>query len=63
MNREGLSLVGRMFGEREFSYMDISLHVQALENKRRDGEHFTAKRRPPLTMPPLPISSSGFPVC
>ena len=37
MNREGLSLVGRMFGEREFSCVDISLHVQALEDKRTDG--------------------------
>lgn len=47
MNREGLSLVGRLFGKRELSYVDISVQVQALEDKRSDGEHVTAKSQPP----------------
>lgn len=47
MNREGLSLVGRLFGKRELSYVDISVQAQALEDKRREGEHFTAKSQPP----------------
>lgn len=48
-SEEELSLVGRVFGAEASVFLcgHCSLRVQALEDKRKGGEHFPSNRQPP----------------